>query len=39
MYDAYQVQIHECDTEIEVVLAMLSVGVEKPTAPIPKPKH
>jgi transposase len=39
MYDAYQVQIHECDTEIEVVLATLSVGVEKPTAPIPKPKH
>lgn len=39
MYDAYQVQIQECDVEIEVVLAKLSLGIAKPSAPIPKPKH
>lgn len=39
MYDAYQVQIQECDVEIEVVLAKLSLGIAKPSTPIPKPKH
>lgn len=39
MYDAYQVQIQECDVEIEVVLAKLSIGIAKPSSPIPKPKH
>ncbi|EQB99871.1 transposase [Photorhabdus temperata] len=39
MYDAYQVQIQECDTEIEAVLVKLSAGVEKPTEPIPQPKY
>lgn len=39
MYDAYQVQIKECDLEIEAVLAKLSNGVEKPLEPIPQPKH
>lgn len=39
MYDAYQVQIKECDLEIEAVLAKLSNGVEKPLEHIPKPKH
>jgi transposase len=39
MYDAYQVQVHECDIEIEGVLATMIVGKEKPTEPLPKPKH
>ncbi|PHM74582.1 hypothetical protein [Xenorhabdus kozodoii] len=39
MYDAYQVQIQECDTEIEAVLVKLSANVTKPSSPRPKPKH
>lgn len=39
MYDAYQVQIKECDIEIEAVLKKLSSGKARPVQPMPKPKH
>lgn len=39
MYDAYQVQIRECDIEIESVLKKLSIGKARPVQPMPKPKH
>jgi len=39
MYDAYQVQVHECDKEIERVLSKLSLGKPSPSEPIPKPRH
>lgn len=39
MYDAYQVQVSECDVEIEKVLNQLSVNNPKPQTPLPKPKH
>jgi transposase len=39
MYDAYQQQVHECDTEIEQVLVRMSVNKELPDAPMPKAKH
>lgn len=39
MYDAYQVQVHECDTEIEQVLLKLSANKERPDTPTPKAKH
>lgn len=39
MYDAYQVQIRECDIEIESVLKKLTIGKAIPIQPMPKPKH
>ena len=39
MYDAYQVQINECDVQIELVIDKLSLNRPTPKAPIPKPKH
>jgi len=39
MNAAYQVQVHECDKEIEEVLRELNVGKPKPTEPLPKPRH
>ncbi len=39
MFDAYQIRIHECDDEIENVLAQLSVNKPIPDEPLPKPKH
>ncbi len=39
MYDAYQVQVHECDTEIEQVIIKLSANKKLPGTPMPKAKH
>jgi transposase len=39
MYDAYQVQVDECDEQIEAVLDKLCVDASEPEAPLPKPKH
>jgi len=39
MYDAYQITIHECDGEIEHVLAELAINKHVPKDPLPKPKH
>lgn len=39
MYDAYQISIHECDGEIESVLAELSINKHPPEEPLLKPKH
>ncbi|MEW8073681.1 MAG: IS110 family transposase [Candidatus Thiodiazotropha sp.] len=39
LYDAYQVQIHECDTEIEKTLALLSLDSPTPDKPLPKAGH
>jgi transposase len=39
MYDAYQVQVGECDVEIEKVLARLLSNSRQPETPLPKPKH
>lgn len=39
LYDAYQVQVHECDVEIEKVLATLSLGKPAPEKPLPRPRH
>ncbi|WP_354622595.1 IS110 family transposase [Psychromonas sp. MME2] len=39
MYDAYQISIHECDGEVEKVLAELAINKEVPEEPLPKPKH
>lgn len=39
MYDAYQQQVHECDTEIEQVIIKLSAHKELPDKPLPKAKH
>ncbi len=39
MYDEYQIRIHECDGEVERVLAELAINQPMPTEPLPKPKH
>jgi hypothetical protein len=39
LYDAYQVQIHECDSEIEKTLALLSLDSPTPDKPLPKARH
>lgn len=39
LYDAYQVQIQECDAEIERSLAILSLGSPVPDKPLPKARH
>lgn len=39
LYDAYQVQIHECDAEIEKTLALLSLDSPTPDKPLPKARH
>jgi transposase len=39
MYDAYQITIHECDGEIEHVLAELAINKPEPKESLPKPKH
>ncbi len=38
-YDDYQIRIHECDGEVERVLAALAINQPIPTDPLPKPKH
>ncbi|WP_245929657.1 IS110 family transposase [Leucothrix pacifica] len=39
LYDAYQIQVKECDVEIEQSLAMLSLDSPEPEQPIPKARH
>ena len=39
MYDAYQVQVHECDAEIQRLLELLAIDKPVPEEPLPKPKH
>lgn len=39
LYDAYQIQVHECDVEIEKALARLSLGSPAPDKPLPKARH
>ncbi len=39
MFDSYQLRIHECDGEIEHVLAELAINMPEPKEPLPKPKH
>ena len=39
MYDAYQVQVDECDIQIESVLDRLCLDSKEPEIPIPKAKH
>jgi transposase len=39
MYDAYQQQVHECDTEIEQVIIKLSANNDLPDQPLPNAKH
>ena len=39
MYDAYQVQVDECDRQIESVLDRLCLDSKEPEIPIPKAKH
>ncbi len=39
LYDAYQVQIHECDAEIEKMLALLSLDSPTPDKPLPKARY
>lgn len=39
LYDTYQQQVHECDTEIEQVLTKLSINKSVPERPLPKAKH
>jgi len=39
MYNAYQVQIDECDIQIESVLDKLCLDSKEPEVPIPKAKH
>ena len=39
LYDAYQNQVRECDTEIEKVLNRLVINKARPEAALPKAKH
>ena len=39
LYDAYQVQVRECDVEIEKSLALLSLNCPEPEKPLPKARH
>lgn len=39
MYDAYQLQVKECDIEIEKVLHALAPDTPTPNAPLPKARH
>lgn len=39
LYDAYQVQVRECDIEIEQTLVMLSLDRPKPDKPMPNARH
>jgi transposase len=39
LYDAYQVQVKECDVEIEQSLTLLSLDSPEPDQPIPKARH
>jgi transposase len=39
LYDVYQSQVQQCDTQIEAALAVLCKDKTEPTAPLPKARH
>jgi len=39
MYDAYQVQVKECDVEVENLLIELTKSTPTPQEPLPNPRH
>lgn len=39
LYDAYQVQVKACDSEIEKVLSKLAKDTSNPQQPLPRPRH
>jgi transposase len=39
LYDVYQRQVQQCDTQIEAALAVLCKDKTEPTAPLPKARH